>query len=236
MTKNQSAEHLTNPLTNPLLHQSITPIPMARKGKIARLPHSIREQVNQRLQDGHDAKSLIEWLSPMPEVQTVLEKHFENQPINAVNLTEWRQGGFREWQQQHLALQLVENLDDENALGHKDLTGPLTAKLAHWVAVHLAASAQAMVAQEEDPKTRWLRLGELCSQLSRLRRGDIFSERLSLEHERLALEKLNTDDEREKAFWKWTERPDIREKLFPDKDHGLSPETLEKIERELKLM
>ncbi len=106
---------------------------VTRKGKIARLPHCIREQLNQRLQDGH----------------------FENNPINAVNLTEWRQGGFREWQQQQLALRLVENLDDENALGHKDLTGALTAKLARWVAVHLAASAQAMVAQEEDPKTRF---------------------------------------------------------------------------------
>ncbi len=209
---------------------------VTRKGKIARLPQLHPEQLNQRLQDGHDARSLIEWLTPLPGVQAVLQTHFENNPINAVNLTEWRQGGFREWQQQQLALRLVENLDDENALGHKDLTGALTAKLARWVAVHLAASAQAMVAQEEDPKTRWLRLGELCSQLSRLRRGDLFSERLSIDRDWLALEKLNTDDEREKAFWKWTERPDIREKLFPDKDHGLSPETLEKIEKELKLM
>jgi hypothetical protein len=32
------------------------------------------------------------------------------------------------------------------------------------------------------------------------------------------------------------ERPDIREKLFPDKDKRLSPETLAKIERELNLM
>src|SRR5437667_11823763 len=108
---------------------------MTRKGKIARLPNSIREQLNQRLQDGHDAKSLIKWLSPLPEVQTVLQTHFENHPINPVNLTEWRQGGFREWQQQQLALRLVENLDDENALGHKDLTGALTAKLARRVAV-----------------------------------------------------------------------------------------------------
>ena len=43
-----------------------------------------------------------------------------------------------------------------NALGHKDLTGALTNKLAPLGAVHLAASAQAMVAQEEDPKTNWL--------------------------------------------------------------------------------
>jgi len=209
---------------------------MTRKGKIARLPDSIREQLNQRLQDGHDAKSLIEWLSPMPEVQAVLQKHFESQPINAVNLTEWRQGGFREWQQQQLALQVVQNLDDENALGQKALAGPLTAKLARWVAVHLAATAQSLIAHEEDSETRWLRLRELCAHVSRLRRGDLFSERLSIDREWLALEKLNSDHAREKEFWKWTEHPDIREKLFPEKEPGISPETLEKIERELRLM
>src|SRR6266404_5133310 len=69
---------------------------MTRNGKIARLPDSIREQLNQRLQDGHVGKSLIDWLSHMPEVQSVLQTHFAGRPINAVNLTEWRQGGFRE--------------------------------------------------------------------------------------------------------------------------------------------
>ena len=207
-----------------------------RNGKIAHLPHSIREEINQRLQDGEEAKSLIQWLNSLPEVQAVLQTHFEAHPINAVNFTEWKQGGFREWQQQQLALKLVQNLNDKNALGQNALSGPLTGKLAHWAAVHLAAFGQAMVAQEENAETRWARLREFCAQLSRLRRGDLFSERLSIERERLAVQNLNADHNREKEFWKWTERPDIREKLFPDKDHGLSPETLEKIEKELRLM
>jgi len=207
-----------------------------RNGKIAHLPHSIREQINQRLQDGEEAKSLIQWLNALPEVQAVLQTHFEGNPINPVNFTEWKQGGFREWQQQQLALKLVQNVNDENAIGHKALASPLTGKLAHWAAVHLAAFAQAMVAQEENAETRWARLREFCAQLCRLRRGDLASDRLSIERERLALQNLNAGHQREQEFWKWTERPDIREKLFPDKDHGLSPETLEKIERELRLM
>src|ERR1041385_5447288 len=174
-----------------------------RKGKIARLPHHIREQVNHRLQDGHDARQLMDWLSTLPEVQAVLDEHFEGNPINPANLTEWRQGGFREWQHQRLALSLVDNLEDESALGHKNLTGDLTAKLARWLAIHLAASAQAMVAYEEDPRLKWSRLGELCNRLARLRRGDLSSQRLSLDHQWLEFEKLNTDAEREKAFWKW---------------------------------
>jgi|ERR1044071_1093122 3-hydroxymyristoyl/3-hydroxydecanoyl-(acyl carrier protein) dehydratase len=207
-----------------------------RKGKIARLPLRIREQVNQRLQDGHDARQIMDWLSTLPEVQPVLDEHFEGNPINPGNLSEWRHGGFREWQHEQLALSLVDNLEDDTALGQKELAGDLTAKLARWVAIHLAASAQAMVAYEEDPKLRWTRLGELCNRLARLRRGDLSSQRLSLDHERLELEKLNTDEEREKAFWEWTKRSDIHEKLFPNKEKGLSPETLAKIEHELKLL
>src|SRR5882672_2009743 len=209
---------------------------MTRTGKIARLPHLIREQLNQRLQDGHKAKSLLPWLNSLPEAQAILKTHFESHPINAVNLTEWKKGGFREWQQQERAFAFVQDLADENALGHKDLAGPLTAKLAHWVAVHLAATAQSLVAHEGDSESRWLRLRELCAQVSRLRYSDLFSERLSLDRERLALEQLSKAHEREKEFWKWTERPDIREKLYPDKEPGISPETLEKIERELRLM
>ena len=172
---------------------------MTRKGKIARLPDSIREQLNQRLQDGHDAKSLIAWLSPIPDVQSVLQAHFKGRPINAVNLTEWRQGGFREWQRQLLALQLVKKLDDEH------FTGAMTARLACFFAV----SAQAMVSREEDSRTRWLRLRELGVQLTRLRRSDLSSERISLERERLALKKVPSDDDRKKASWKSAERPDI---------------------------
>ena len=163
---------------------------MTRKGKIARLPDSIREQLNQRLQDGHGAKSLIAWLSPMPDVQSVLQTHFEGRPINAVNLTEWRQGGFREWQQQLLAVQLVKKLDDDH------FTGAMTARLACYFAV----SAHAMVSREEDSRTRWLRLRELGAQLSRLRRSDLSSERVSLERERLALKKAHTDDDHKKSI------------------------------------
>ena len=209
---------------------------MTRKGKIARLPHHIREQVNQRLQDGHDARQLMDWLSTLPEVQPVLDEHFDGNPINVGNLSEWRQGGFREWQHEQLALRLVDTLEDDTALGQKQLTGDITAKLARWIAIHLAASAQAMVAYEEDPKLRWARLGDLCNRLARLRRGDLSSQRLSLDHEWLEFERLNTDEEREKAFWEWTKRADIHEKLFPDKQKGLSPETLAKIEHELKLL
>src|SRR2546429_5688664 len=39
-----------------------------RTGKIARLPHAIREQLNLRIQDNQRGKSLLQWLNDLPEV------------------------------------------------------------------------------------------------------------------------------------------------------------------------
>src|SRR5947209_2607605 len=130
---------------------------MTPTGKIARLPHDIREQLNHRLQDGLKAKPVLAWLNALPEVQATLKTEFD---------------------------------------GHPKL----------WI------------------------------DITRLGRGDLHAEQLTIGRGWLALDQSNTADRREKDFWKWTERPDIREKLFPDREGGLSPETLAKIEKELKLM
>src|SRR6266568_3205109 len=41
---------------------------MSHKGKIARLPLAIREQLNRRLQDGEIGRDLVVWLNSAPEV------------------------------------------------------------------------------------------------------------------------------------------------------------------------
>ncbi|MGA2177552.1 MAG: hypothetical protein ABSH38_21465 [Verrucomicrobiota bacterium] len=66
---------------------------MTRNGRIARLPLAIRQQLNQRLQDGEIGARLLEWLNSLPEVQAVLAAHFNGQPSNDPNLTDWKQGG-----------------------------------------------------------------------------------------------------------------------------------------------
>lgn len=70
---------------------------MARTGKIARLPHDVREEVNERLRAGHTARAIIDWLHSRDDVLRVLDEHFDEQPITAQNITEWRQGGYQEW-------------------------------------------------------------------------------------------------------------------------------------------
>src|SRR6266446_1134034 len=159
-----------------------------RTGKIARLSHDIREQLNRRLNDGEQAHSILEWLNAVPEVQAVLAAGFDGRPLNKVNLTEWRHGGYRDWLVRQDALDFVEDLDDKEALGHESLTDPIGARLAHWVALHYAASAKALIANEQNPSTKWTRLRELCADVTRLRRAELAAERLDLEHAWLDLE------------------------------------------------
>jgi hypothetical protein len=65
---------------------------MTRNGKIARLPHSIREQVNLRLRNGGKAQPICEWLNSLPEVKTVLAAEFDGQPLHPMNISTWKRG------------------------------------------------------------------------------------------------------------------------------------------------
>ena len=63
-----------------------------RRGKIARLPQSLRDLVNRLLADGAEYKQII----------GELEKHREQWPpgitgFNKTNITQWRMGGYKEW-------------------------------------------------------------------------------------------------------------------------------------------
>ena len=70
---------------------------MKRTGKIARLPHHLRDQLNQRLHNGEPGVELIKWLNSLPEVQAILAEHFNGVPISPQNLSEWNNGGFLDW-------------------------------------------------------------------------------------------------------------------------------------------
>ena len=87
-----SAEALPDPL------QSAQDAHRLRNGKIAALPHDLREQLNLRLQRGEPAPPLLDWLNSQPEVLAVLKDTFDGVPISKQNLSAWRQGGYLEWQ------------------------------------------------------------------------------------------------------------------------------------------
>lgn len=82
----------------------------ARNGKIARLPLAIRNEVCRRLDDGEVGPKIIAWLHTLPEVLAVLDEYFNEQPISAQNLTEWRQGGYQDWKKRREQLDRTKGL------------------------------------------------------------------------------------------------------------------------------
>lgn len=68
-----------------------------RKGKIARLPSAIREEVCRRLHEGQPASKILPWLNSLEDVLRVLDEYFGEEPVSAQNLSEWRKGGYRDW-------------------------------------------------------------------------------------------------------------------------------------------
>jgi len=117
---------------------------MTRNGKIARLPGLVQEELNTRLDDGQQGESLLDWLHGQPEVQASLQENFHGAAISKQNLSEWRKGGFREWQVRrelcHHACQLTESVQEMNkAMDGASLPGVLAEMLAARYAAVLNA-------------------------------------------------------------------------------------------------
>ena len=84
-----------------------------RNGKIARLPRSIRDELNRRLDNGETEQVILPWLNALPEVQAVLASQFDATTVKQQNLTNWRQGGYQQWrfeqERHHLVREVVQD-------------------------------------------------------------------------------------------------------------------------------
>ena len=115
---------------------------MTRKGKIARLPQSIREQINRRLQNGEEGKHIAEWLNALPEVIAVLAAEFDGQRINDMNLSNWKLGGYRDWEAQQEALEAVRRFGGDAAELSQAAGGQLADQLAVCLTARIAVALQ----------------------------------------------------------------------------------------------
>jgi hypothetical protein len=168
---------------------------MTRTGKIARLPHSIRELLNRRLHNGEQGTKLLKWLNGLPAVQEVLAREFSGRPISEQNLSEWKQGGFEDWLRHEKTREWVRALAEESGdLGEEAgdvsvadlLSAPLAVALGRWIN-ELTAGAQ------NDPGQRkWLLA--IARELADLRRCDHEEERLRTERERREAEDQEKED------------------------------------------
>ncbi len=157
-----------------------------RKGKIARLPSAVREQLNERLREGESGRQLIAWLNGLPEVQAILAARFGGRPVNEPNFTAWRHGGYRDW----LALQETRRVTE--ALGKEAISGksldpegekhpPLTETLSAWVTAQYAWATKDM--RSSRSAKGWRLLREMTADIVRLRRGDHQAQWLELDRD-----------------------------------------------------
>jgi hypothetical protein len=113
--------------------------------------------------------------------------------------------------------------------------GSVTDAVAAWLAPQYLLAAREKLCGAEGSQ-RWEILRAFAQDWAMLRRGDHSAARLQLEREELDWQRANTRSQKEQEFREWIQRPEIRAELFPELTRGLSPETLAKIERELRLL
>ncbi|MGA2174774.1 MAG: hypothetical protein ABSH38_07305 [Verrucomicrobiota bacterium] len=185
-----------------------------RNGKIARLPLAIRDQLNQRLQDGEKGESLVQWLNSQPAVQAAMKAHFASQPISPQNLSEWTQGGYRDWLAQNQAADAALSLIEGTTELAQAAKGPLNERLRAFCAARLALELHRLDSLQDGPEKRLLwRL--LFSQMATLSRSDNAADWVQLERERLKFQRDNALAEREKQFVKWGKKAVNQAKLHP---------------------
>ena len=166
---------------------------MTRNGKIARLPKAIRDELNQRLEDGQMGVWLVEWLNSLPEVQTVLAEQFDGRAINEVNLTEWKGGGFPDWQARRDMRVHAQELAEESSDLKMALPGPLAEHLNMVVAGRYAELLNQWNGEVDEAfvkRVKGLRL--LSENITSLRREDVRVERLALEQDKRNEDKKTT--------------------------------------------
>src|SRR5450432_1986217 len=230
---------------------------VTRNGKIARLPRSVRQELNRRLDEGEQGKKLVAWLNALPEVQAIVVAEFGGKAIREQNLSEWKQGGYRDWLAQREALEMVGRLGEDAVEWNAEGRAPLN---RHTLALFLVARyavATRRVA-ETGGREGWRMLREMCGDIMELRKGDHSAERLQIERARLELAKEKTEKQIRERIEELLKQPEMQKRFFGQghsleererrmramfgllpkekRRGGLSPEALAEIERAANIL
>jgi hypothetical protein len=167
-------------------HTSFFSKTMTRKGKVARLPMAVREQLNQRIRTGEQGKRLVAWLNTLPEVKDRMAELFGGFPMREQNLSQWKKGGYRDWLFLREAREVSKLLEwrkfDEE--GCRRMLQGLSRKI---VLLYGAMAKRLLRRSTDEEEFRLLRL--LTVDLDALRRTDCAEIRLQTERKRLEIER-----------------------------------------------
>ena len=154
-----------------------------RISKIARLPKTIRDQLNQKIEDSFLGIDLINWLNSLPEVQKIMAEHFGGRPITHQNISDWRRTGYADWQQSREGRkhwwELIEAARNLDAARHPKEGADASGHLGTILLIELGQALD-QLHNLKNPHERWKLLRLLSGALSRLRNDDTREKRLRL--------------------------------------------------------
>ena len=170
----------------------------ARRGKIARLPHALREALNERLRNNPPAVEILAWLNALPEVREVLAKYFNGSPISEDNLSQWRHGGYVGWLENQKATNAAFILSEAGRNISQEERDAMTSQLALALSARMVSQLRQYDEMPEGPaKTATWK--DLVWSLTLLRRGEFYAGKLRLEQEKLAARQETPETEKAPA-------------------------------------
>jgi hypothetical protein len=156
------------------------------RGKIARLPLALREQVNTRLLNGQNARHILPWLNALPEVQALLEAEFGGESVNDQNLSAWRRGGYQQWLQRQERVERTRDLARVAAQHSRADGGNIAAGAASIVAGKLLAIMEDIdEAADGEKKVSPDTLVKFAAAIAAMRSGDQYDIKLAHEQRKL---------------------------------------------------
>ncbi|HEY3863270.1 MAG TPA: hypothetical protein VGO59_15420 [Verrucomicrobiae bacterium] len=182
---------------------------MTRRGKIARLPSALRAALNQRLQDGRPGPELLDWLNALPEVQAILQKEFDGQPISQPNLSRWKTGGYEAWEQEQQALDKLDTASAEDTTAKAAAAPVLADRLSSFLVLQMAVELCRAEDVPSGPPKAAIH-AEMIKNLCGLRRGDREGARSRLDEQKYRLG-LFQEGEQERARRKQEARDNMTE-------------------------
>lgn len=173
---------------------------MARQGKIARLPHTLREEINRRLHNGETSGVILAWLNAKPEAIRIWDAHFDGAPATPQNLSEWRLGGYKDWIAER------ESIENTKALASyaaeiAGAGGALSSGLQAILAGRIMESFEVLLNADEgddQPDKPVDRIAKLSSSIVAMRNADTAADRVALDKEKVSAKKEDQKLAREK--------------------------------------
>ena len=210
-----------------------------RISKIARLPHTIREELNRRLLDGQPQGVILPWLNGLPAVQEVLRQQFQGVPVSEKNLSDWRHSGYADW------LLRRERTERTKELAHT------ASELAQANGGNISQGALAIIGghlfellDATSGKLAPEQLASMVDSLVAIRSTELAKAKGDLDREKLARKDSEIELARQKFQQDLREYQDkvaaqkaaIEGELTKARSGGITPETLARIEEAVRIL